>query len=109
MLQFIIIFTASCSDGTCLVVEIHSEERVIPLISDIKPGCFTFFSGSMDIAVFNFEVDSLVIATIKVCRYKEQTCIDDNNIIVCEQSYINNNILCYYYKAPCIGIIILLL
>ena len=42
------------------MVEIHSEERVILLISDIKPGCFTFFSGSMDIAVFNFEVDSRI-------------------------------------------------
>ena len=60
VLQFITIFIASCSDGAYLVVEIHSEERVIPLISDIKPGCFTFFSGSMDIAVFNFEVDSRI-------------------------------------------------
>ena len=66
--------------ATGLVVEVYSEELATLFISDVESRCFTFFGGSMDVAVFDSEVDVLFIVT-KVCCYEEWTCTMSHEIV----------------------------
>ena len=66
-------FITSYSAATAsVVVEIHSEEMVALLMSDVKPGRLTLFGGSVDVATFHPEVDVLFSAA-NICRYEEWT------------------------------------
>lgn len=66
------IITTSAGAATLSLIEIHSKTVVALFIFDVKLRGFTSFSGCMDVAIFNFEVD-IFITAIKVGCYEKWT------------------------------------